>query len=159
MAGVSGGQLAAAVSRAGGFGLIGAGHSPVSFVREQFPLAEDERVGVGFIAWRVEELDQAGALEVIDKAKVVWFSFGRRIGELTRVAKERGKVVFVQVTSVEEAKEAKGFGADVLAVQGKEGKPSQRGSSDTKICHIRFGGWRTRLQQRHSSRTSVAFHR
>jgi NAD(P)H-dependent flavin oxidoreductase YrpB (nitropropane dioxygenase family) len=118
MAGIGGGELASAVSRSGGFGFIGAGHSPISFAQEQLPLARGEAVGLGFIAWRLEELDRAEALQAIDQVQVVWFAFGRRIGEWTRAAKKGGKIVFVLVTSVEEAEATKGFGADVLVVQG-----------------------------------------
>src|SRR5450755_2024637 len=51
MAFVGGGALAAAVSRAGGLGLIGGGYGDPEWIEEQFQAAQGERVGVGFITW------------------------------------------------------------------------------------------------------------
>src|SRR3954462_14687828 len=51
MAFVAGGALAAAVSRAGGLGLIGGGYGDAAWLEQQFALAQGERVGVGFITW------------------------------------------------------------------------------------------------------------
>jgi hypothetical protein len=48
MAFAGGGALAAAVSRAGGLGLIGGGYGDPSWLEEQFGAAAGERVGVGF---------------------------------------------------------------------------------------------------------------
>jgi len=60
---VSGGALAAAVSRAGGLGLIGAGYGDADWIRQEFKRAEGARVGIGFITWslakRPELLDLA----------------------------------------------------------------------------------------------------
>jgi nitronate monooxygenase len=146
MAGVAGGELASAVSRSGGFGFIGAGHDPISTVQQQLQFVRDETVGLGFLAWRLEELDTADALGVIDKAEVVWFAFGKRVGEWTRAAKDKGKTVFVLVTSVEEAKAANSFGADVLVVQGMSTVGVCCSMAADKITS-RFRGWRTRFQQ------------
>jgi nitronate monooxygenase len=50
MAGPAGGRLAGAVSAAGGLGLIGAGSGLIPGLMErEFPLAGNQRVGVGFI--------------------------------------------------------------------------------------------------------------
>ena len=54
MAGIGGGALAAAVTRAGGLGLIGAGYSDAAWLRTQLALAGDAPVGVGFITWELE---------------------------------------------------------------------------------------------------------
>src|ERR1700756_6058067 len=48
---VSGGALAAAVSRAGGLGLIGAGYGEADWMRREFQHAAGTRVGIGFINW------------------------------------------------------------------------------------------------------------
>jgi nitronate monooxygenase len=45
MALAAGGRLAAAVSRAGGLGLIGGGYGNAAWLDEQFALAAGERVG------------------------------------------------------------------------------------------------------------------
>ena len=51
MAFAGGGALAAAVSRAGGLGLIGGGYGDPAWLESQFEAAGGERVGVGFITW------------------------------------------------------------------------------------------------------------
>ncbi|SHL83367.1 Nitronate monooxygenase [Roseovarius marisflavi] len=51
MALVSGGALAAAVSRAGGLGLIGGGYGDADWLTREFDAAGDTRIGVGFITW------------------------------------------------------------------------------------------------------------
>ncbi|MBS9718776.1 nitronate monooxygenase [Pseudohalocynthiibacter aestuariivivens] len=51
MAGVSGGALAAAISRAGGLGLIGGVYGDADWLAREFDAAGDARIGVGFITW------------------------------------------------------------------------------------------------------------
>ena len=55
MAFAGGGALAAAVSRAGGLGLIGGGYGDPTWLEEQFDAAGSERVGVGFITWSLRK--------------------------------------------------------------------------------------------------------
>ncbi|MCB2019421.1 MAG: nitronate monooxygenase [Burkholderiaceae bacterium] len=49
MAFAGGGALAAAVSAAGGLGLIGGGYGDPTWLEEQFAAAAGHRIGVGFI--------------------------------------------------------------------------------------------------------------
>ena len=49
MGGVSGGALAAAVTHAGGLGLIGGAYGDGEWVERQFAAAGNHRVGCGFI--------------------------------------------------------------------------------------------------------------
>lgn len=51
MALASGGALAAAVTRAGGLGLIGGGYGDAAWLDEQFAAAGNTQVGCGFITW------------------------------------------------------------------------------------------------------------
>src|SRR5690606_35072291 len=55
MAFAAGGGLAAAVSRAGGLGLIGGGYGDPSWLAEQFEAAAGAPVGVGFITWSLRK--------------------------------------------------------------------------------------------------------
>src|SRR5436190_10967293 len=59
---VAGGRLAAAVSNAGGLGLIGGGYGDGHWLDREFAAAGNLRVGCGFITWslaeRPELLDQ-----------------------------------------------------------------------------------------------------
>ena len=60
---VSGGALAAAVSAAGGLGLIGGGYADPEWLEREFAAAGNHRIGCGFITWslalRPETLDHA----------------------------------------------------------------------------------------------------
>ena len=54
MSGISGGALAAAVSGAGGLGLLGGGNSRSigpDWLKREFAAAGNQRVGCGFITW------------------------------------------------------------------------------------------------------------
>ena len=55
MAFAAGGALAAAVTRAGGLGLIGGGYGDAQWLDQQFTAADGERVGVGFITWSLQK--------------------------------------------------------------------------------------------------------
>src|SRR5262245_14009655 len=76
MAFAAGGGLAAAVARAGGFGLIGGGYGNATWLEEQFAAAQGERVGVGFITWSLAKSPSllTGVLE--HRPTAVMLSFG-----------------------------------------------------------------------------------
>ena len=63
---VAGGALAAAVSAAGGFGMIGGGYADPDWLEREFTAAGACRVGCGFITWALAErpaaLDAGSAL-------------------------------------------------------------------------------------------------
>jgi nitronate monooxygenase len=63
MGGASGGKLAAAVSGAGGLGIIGGAYGDPEVLEREFAAAGNTRVGCGFITWalarRPEALDKA----------------------------------------------------------------------------------------------------
>jgi len=48
---VASGKLAAAVSRAGGLGLIGGGYGDADWLAQEFAAAGNAKVGCGFITW------------------------------------------------------------------------------------------------------------
>ena len=51
MGSVAGGRLAAAVSKAGGLGLLGGGYGDERWLQEQLAAAGSQRIGCGFITW------------------------------------------------------------------------------------------------------------
>ena len=55
MAFAGGGALAAAVSRAGGLGLISCGYGDAAWIEDQFRAADGARVGCGFITWSLSK--------------------------------------------------------------------------------------------------------
>lgn len=117
---VSGGALAAAVSRAGGLGLIGAGYGDDDWLAREFDKARGQRVGVGFITWAL-----AHEPSLLDRAldyepAAVMFSFGDSTPYLPSV-KRAGAKIICQVQTVAQARDAAAAGADVIVAQGTEG--------------------------------------
>ena len=126
MGGVSGGKLAAAVTEAGGLGIIGggygnpkAGYGGHDFMEREFRAAGNARVGVGYITWSLaqfsELLDQA-----LDRKPAAFFiSFGDEM-QFARKIKAAGTLLICQVQDVEGARRAAGAGADIIVAQGTE---------------------------------------
>ena len=119
MGSVSGGLLAAAVSSAGGLGLIGAGYGDAKWLREQFRLAGDARVGVGFITWSLARQPELLDLALAHRPAAVMLSFGdpRPFAEKIRGA---GAKLILQVQSLDTAHEALAAKPDVIVAQGTE---------------------------------------
>lgn len=119
MAMVSGGELAAAVSSAGGLGLIGGGYGDEQVLEQQFALAGTAPVGVGFISWSLAQ--QPGLLDMAlaHKPIAVMLSFGE-IDAFVGKIKAAGSCLIVQVQSLHQAVTAHALGADVIVAQGTE---------------------------------------
>jgi nitronate monooxygenase len=119
MAAVSGGRLAAAVSRAGGLGLIGGGYGDESWLGEQFELAAGARVGCGFITWSL-----ANRPELLDVAlgyhpAAVMLSFGDPAPFAEKITSSGARLI-CQVQDLAQADRALQLGTDVLVAQGSE---------------------------------------
>ena len=56
MGSAAGGRLAAAVTHAGGLGLVGSGYASTTAIRNELAEAGNARVGIGFILWALEAL-------------------------------------------------------------------------------------------------------
>ena len=76
MAGVSGGALAAAVSNAGGLGLIGGGYGDADWLMREFSAAGDARIGVGFITWSLARQPRLLDLALERNPAALMLSFG-----------------------------------------------------------------------------------
>ncbi len=122
MAGVSTGGLAAAVSAAGGLGMIGAGPtSRADWLREQCAVAREAgQFGVGLMAWALAQDDALVDVVVAKTPALVSVSYGpyERWIEPLRAA---GIVVATQVGTLEEARVAEQAGVDLLVARGGEG--------------------------------------
>ncbi|WP_027345709.1 NAD(P)H-dependent flavin oxidoreductase [Hamadaea tsunoensis] len=120
MGGSAGGALAAAVSRGGGLGLVGAGTGDPGWLDRELTIVAsntDQPWGVGFLTWGV-------TLDAVERAlayrpRAVLFSFGDPSPFLAPVRRS-GATVIVQVTTIDEARLAVGIGADVIVAQGTE---------------------------------------
>lgn len=122
MAGAAGGRLAAAVSAAGGLGMIGVGGStPASAITEEARVAGagGRRFGVGLMAWALESHPDQLAAAIAAGPALVSVSFGHYRRHLPPL-RDAGIVVATQVGSVREAQEAMDSGVDVIVARGAE---------------------------------------
>ena len=119
MAEVSGGRLAAAVTAAGGLGLIGGGYGDAGWLQRQFDEAQGAGVGVGFITWSLarnpEPLDAALARQ----PATIMLSFGDPMEFADRIHAANVPLT-VQVQTLEQARRALDAGAEVIVAQGGE---------------------------------------
>ncbi|MEL6318726.1 MAG: nitronate monooxygenase, partial [Pseudomonadota bacterium] len=116
---VSGGALAAAVSRAGGLGLIGGGYGEADWLERAFLDAGNERVGVGFITWSVAERPELIAAALARRPAALMVSFGDA-EPLIEAARAAGTPTVWQVQRLSQARQALAAGVDVIVVQGQE---------------------------------------
>ncbi|MFJ5677868.1 NAD(P)H-dependent flavin oxidoreductase [Streptomyces sp. NPDC093097] len=120
MGGVAGGALAAAVSNAGGLGMVGGARGEPDWLARELALVRRETTrpwGVGFLTWAIGPEPLAYALEQGPAA--VMLSFGDPAPFADQV-REAGALLMVQVTSLDEAQRALDVGADVIIAQGTE---------------------------------------
>lgn len=120
MGGSAGGALAAAVSGGGGLGLLGAGNGDPDWLAREAPIVAGtgKPWGVGFLTWAID----AGAVEraLEHNPTAVMFSFGDPSPYVERV-RGAGAALIVQVTDLDESRQAVDLGADVIVAQGTEG--------------------------------------
>ena len=116
---VAGGALAAAVTRAGGLGLIGGGYGDAGWVEQAFRDAGNERVGIGFITWSVQKNQDLLEQALDHNPAALMVSFGDA-EEIVKNAKARDIPTIWQVQTVAQAEQAVGAGVDVLVAQGQE---------------------------------------
>jgi nitronate monooxygenase len=119
MAFAAGGALAAAASRGGALGMIGGGYGDPEWIRTQYDLAGDARVGCGFITWRLSQ--QPWLLdEVLERKPVaVFLSFGDPAPYAEKILNNDTALV-CQVQTLKDARRAVEVGADVIVAQGAE---------------------------------------
>jgi nitronate monooxygenase len=119
MALVSGGRLAAAVTRAGGLGLIGGGYGDADWLRSEIGQADGTRVGYGFITWSLARNLDLLDMVLAEQPATIMLSFGelRPFSDRIRAA---GIPLIAQVQTVDQARQALDVGADIVAAQGAE---------------------------------------
>jgi nitronate monooxygenase len=119
MARAGGGRLAAAVSDAGGLGLIGGAYADPEWVVTELDRAGDARVGIGFITWALEAQPDLLDYVLLREPAAVMLSFGdpRQLGARVRAA---GVPLICQVNNRADALLALEAGADIIVAQGGE---------------------------------------
>jgi NAD(P)H-dependent flavin oxidoreductase YrpB (nitropropane dioxygenase family) len=114
-------ELVAAVSNAGGLGIIGGLSRTADELREEISRVREltsRPFGVNHV---VSQLDSAAVDVTLElRVPVLSLSWGRA-GELARRARDAGVKVVHQVNSPEEAGKVAADGADVVVAQGTEG--------------------------------------
>jgi nitronate monooxygenase len=119
MALAGGGALAAAVTRAGGLGLIGGGYGDSDWIRAEFAAAAAERVGIGFITWSAQRSPSVVTEALEFRPAAVMLSFGDPDVYADQV-KQAGAVLICQCQNLTHVEQAIGANADVVVAQGAE---------------------------------------
>ena len=119
MAFAAGGRLAAAVSKAGGLGLIGGGYGDADWLSREFAAAGEARVGCGFITWSLARRPKVLELALEHNPACVMLSFGD-VAPLAARITASGVPLICQVQTLAFAREAVDAGADVIVAQGAE---------------------------------------
>lgn len=120
MGGVSGGKLAAAVSNAGGLGLVGGGYGDPAWLRTELSRVREATRrpwGVGLITWSANP----GVLELVlsYRPHAVMLSFGDPRPYASAI-KSAGCKLICQAQGLEEARLAQAAGADLIVAEGTE---------------------------------------
>jgi nitronate monooxygenase len=117
---VADGRLAATVSRAGGFGIIGGGYGDEAWLTREMDAAGAARVGVGFITWSMAKQPRLLDLVLERRPPAVMLSFGEVKPHADKI-RRAGALLICQVQTLAQAKDAVAHGADVLVAHGAEG--------------------------------------
>ena len=146
---VADGKLAAAVSAAGGLGLIGGGYGDADWLEREFAAAGNARVGCGFITWSL-----AKQPELLDRAlghapAAIMLSFGD-VSPFAGRIRAAGSKLICQIQSLAQAREAAAAGADIIVAQGTEAdghdapRGRQRDHSGARGCAAQCADTRRR---------------
>jgi nitronate monooxygenase len=119
MGSAAGGKLAAAVTNAGGLGLVGSGYANADTIRRELAEAGNTRVGIGFILWALDRNPAALDVALDARPAAVMLSFGDPTPFTSRI-KNAGLTIICQVQTLAQAKEAAAAGADVIIAQGRD---------------------------------------
>ncbi len=117
MAKIAGGRLSAAVSEAGGLGVLGGGYGDPAWIDREMAEAGSASVGIGLITWNMSPDAVEHALTFNPVA--LWLSFGD-VAPHVQPVHDSSSVLICQVGSVREAAAAAEAGAEVIVAQGNE---------------------------------------
>jgi nitronate monooxygenase len=124
-----GGRLAAAVSAAGGLGLIGGGYGDERWLRDQIREADGHRVGCGFITLSLKRQPELLDIALDGAPAAMFLSFGDPEPFVGRI-RAAGVPLICQIQTLPDARRAIDLGADVVVAQGAEagGHGERRGT-------------------------------
>ncbi|MCW4466735.1 nitronate monooxygenase [Glutamicibacter sp. MNS18] len=133
MAGAAGGLLAAAVSRAGGVGMIGVPSSPAEqWIDQQLEEVKSLSTpwGVGFMGWAVEDNPEPVEAFLSHGPAVVAISFGDPT-RAAALAREAGALTAMQVGNTADLRRALQDDIDLVVCRGAEGGGHGRNEAGT----------------------------
>ncbi len=119
MALAGGGALAAAVSRAGGLGLIGGGYGDGAWIEQQFAAAGNTQVGCGFITWSMAKKPELLTQALAHRPAALMLSFGDPRPFAAEIA-AAGVPLVCQCQSLGHLRQALEAGAAIVVAQGTE---------------------------------------
>lgn len=119
MAFAAGGRLAAAVSHAGGLGLIGGGYGDAGWLEEQFQAAGNARIGCGFITWSLSKSPSLLTDALKHRPAAVMLSFGDPRPFVPEI-RAAGALAICQCQTMGHVMDAVEAGADIVVAQGTE---------------------------------------
>jgi nitronate monooxygenase len=120
MGDAAGGALAAAVSNGGGLGLLGGGRGDREWLERELTIVHQRTNrpwGVGFQSWSVERSVVQRALDDLPSAVMLSFGDPTPFADMVHRA---GSLLIIQVTDLDEARQARHNGADLIVAQGTE---------------------------------------
>jgi nitronate monooxygenase len=123
MGGVAGGELAAAVSAAGGLGMIGVGSAgTVTLIEREVahPRRADVPFGIGLLHWKLDREPELLDAAMAAAPTMISISFGDNYSWV-RTVRDAGIVAATQVFDVDGARRAEEAGIDVVVARGAEG--------------------------------------
>src|SRR5436305_11526712 len=108
-------RLTAAVSAAGGFGILGGGYGDMEWLARELDVLTGAGVpfGVGFITWSMAKDAALLDLALAHRPRAIMLSFGDPKPFVDRI-KGAGALLVCQVQTVALAREAVAAGADIL---------------------------------------------
>jgi nitronate monooxygenase len=129
---IAGARLTAAVSSAGGFGILGGGYGEKTWLEAETKKLEGTRApfGIGFITWGLAKQPELLDVALSARPRAIMLSFGDPKPFASRI-KAAGALLICQVQDEEMALTALDAGADILVAQGTEA--GGHGASRTTI--------------------------
>src|SRR5205085_1523515 len=129
---IAGARLTAAVSAAGGFGILGGGYGDRAWLEQETARLADvsDPFGIGFITWSLAKQPALLDIALAAKPRAIMLSFGDPKPFASKI-KSAGALLICQVQDEAMARQALDAGADMLIAQGSEA--GGHGASRTTI--------------------------
>jgi nitronate monooxygenase len=129
---IAGARLTAAVSAAGGFGILGGGYGDQAWLEQETAKLQDVSApfGIGFITWSLAKRPELMDIALAARPRAIMLSFGDPKPFATKI-KSSGALLICQVQDEGMALTALDAGADLLIAQGSEA--GGHGASRTTI--------------------------